>query len=399
MEQQSYLSLKDVKRCCSCRACEQICPFSCIKMKERDGFFYPEVDAQRCVHCGLCEKVCQFSGNTYLRGGKTFQQELYACWSTDKDLIQTSSSGGFFRVAAGKTIVERGVVFGAAFSDRYSVCIDYAEDMEGCKSFSGSKYVFSDSKDAYKKARIFLEQGRSVLYTGTPCQIAGLYAFLQKDYNNLLTLDFVCHGVPAAKALRAYLLEKESACKGIIAHVSFRYKKDGVNPHIKIDFDNEKSYEKVLSSDPFGILFGSNTAMMPTCSSCPYTNLERQSDITMGDFWGIEDHHPEAHNPNGTSLVLINTQKGKDFFDGIKDQLMVHSASFEALRSNLPLFIPSGYNPLARLFIRKLDTLGFNKAYSRYVYWGNKFIIPYRLAREIKNILLQKQKAARADKE
>ena len=198
------IDIKDKKDCCGCSACVQKCPKQCISLKEDcEGFLYPIVDKDICIDCGLCEKVCPI----LYQGEERKPLKVFAAKNHDEEIRKQSSSGGIFTLLAEKIINEGGVVFGAKFDENWDVKHDYTETIEGLAAFRGSKYVQSRIEDNYRKAETFLKQGRKVLFSGTPCQIAGLKRFFRKEYENLLTVDFICHGVPSPGVWRRYLQE------------------------------------------------------------------------------------------------------------------------------------------------------------------------------------------------
>ena len=210
--------------CCGCSACAMKCPKHCITMQtDSEGFLYPIVNKEDCIDCGLCEKVCHELHPYEQRK----PLNVYAAINNDEDIRLKSSSGGIFYLLAEKTISEGGVVFGARFDEDWQVVIDYAETMEGIKPFMGSKYVQARTANAYKDAEAFLKQGRKVLFSGSPCQIAGLNHYLRKEYDNLTTVDFVCHGVPSPKVWQRYLDEVVTSGKQAINDVKFRNKSNG----------------------------------------------------------------------------------------------------------------------------------------------------------------------------
>ena len=196
------IHIADKHNCCGCSACASVCPRGCISMRaDSEGFLYPEADAQACIDCGLCEKVC----NELHPFTRSEPLKVLAAVNRDEAVRMKSSSGGLFHLLARRTIEEGGVVFGARFDSDWQVLIDYADTMEGVKAFMGSKYVQARIADSYKDARRFLSEGRKVLFSGTPCQIAGLHQFLRREYANLLTVDIVCHGTPSPKVWGLYL--------------------------------------------------------------------------------------------------------------------------------------------------------------------------------------------------
>lgn len=199
------IDIKDKKLCCGCNACVQRCPKQCISVqKDEEGFLYPIVDLSICIDCGLCEKVCLVLN----QGSERNPIEVFAAVNKDDSIRMQSSSGGIFTALAEQIIQEKGVVFGARFDEKWEVKHDYTETIEGLKAFRGSKYVQSRIGDTFSKAEFFLKAGRKVMFTGTPCQIAGLRLFLRKEYENLLAVDIICHGVPSPLVWRKYLGEK-----------------------------------------------------------------------------------------------------------------------------------------------------------------------------------------------
>ena len=211
------IDIIDKTLCCGCAACVQRCPKQCITLHEdHEGFLYPKVDTETCIDCGLCEKVCPILNE----GNKREPLKVYAAINKDEKIRLESSSGGIFTMLAEQTIGEGGVVFGARFDENWQVRLDYTETIEGIAAFRGSKYVQARTENIYQQAEKFLKEGRKVLFTGTPCQIAGLKKFLRKEYANLLAVDFVCHGVPSPKVWAKYLQEL-LASKGDKNTVSF----------------------------------------------------------------------------------------------------------------------------------------------------------------------------------
>jgi len=231
------IQLKEKKDCCGCFACATICPQHCITMDEdHEGFRYPIIDKDSCTDCGLCSKVCPVI-NRYTK--TEFETKVFACQNKNEQIRLESSSGGIFSLLAENTIQKKGVVFGARFDDDFFVIHDFTETIEGLEAFRGSKYVQSFIGDNYKKAEQFLIQGREVLFTGTSCQIAGIKHYLRKEYNNLLTVDIVCHGVPSPKVFKLYLEELNSQQDGKLEKILFRDKTDGwkkfsfISPNIR----------------------------------------------------------------------------------------------------------------------------------------------------------------------
>lgn len=318
------IDIKEKKDCCGCGACEQICCHHAITMKEdSEGFLYPIIDTLLCIDCGLCNKVCPVLNRYEEPKEKPLS---FACKSNDESLIEKSSSGGFFTVLAEYVLNRGGVVFGAKFDDKWEVKYDYIENREGLEKFRGSKYVQGKVGESYKAVKNFLRAGRLVLFTGTPCHVSGLNHFLQHSYENLITLDFVCHSIPSPMVWRDYLncLQTE----GRIAHVTFRDKSFGWDNYgIRVDIfkDNEVTplVKESHDNNIFFKAFLSNLTVRPSCFSCPARRYTSGSDIMMADCWGFNTYHPELNNNKGMSLVLPKNKKGLDLFEAIKGYLYV----------------------------------------------------------------------------
>lgn len=301
--------------CCGCSACTTCCPKQCITMKEDDeGFSYPEVDMRTCINCGLCEKVCH-ELHPY---DERKPLNVYAAINNDEQIRLNSSSGGIFFLMAEKTIREGGIVFGARFEDDWQVVLDYAETLDGVKQFMGSKYVQAQTGSAYKDAESFLQQGRNVLFSGTPCQIAGLHHYLRKHYNNLTTVDFVCHGVPSPKVWRTYLSEVVSSIHKI-DDIKFRNKSNGWKKFNFVLSYKEENHNIIISSyhkdNHYMRAFLSDMILRPSCYNCKAKYGSSHSDITIADFWGIQNVMQDMDDDKGTGMVFINTEKGRDIID------------------------------------------------------------------------------------
>lgn len=313
------LKIQDKQQCCGCGACMQKCPKQSISLHEdNEGFLYPQVDTETCIDCGLCEKVCHELHPYEQRK----PLNVYAAINKDEDIRLKSSSGGIFYLLAEKTISEGGVVFGARFDEDWQVVIDYAETMEGVKPFMGSKYVQARTATAFKDAEAFLKQGRKVLFSGSPCQIAGLHHYLRKEYDNLTTVDFVCHGVPSPKVWQRYLDEVVTSGKRAINDVKFRNKSNGWKKFNFVLSYNQEEKTHSLSSwhqqNHYMRAFLSDMILRPSCHECRAKQGSSHSDITIADFWGIHIEMPEMDDDKGTGLVLVNTEKGRQALDWSK---------------------------------------------------------------------------------
>lgn len=311
------IEIVDKKLCCGCEACVQICPKGCITINEDEyGFSYPRADKNECINCSLCEQVCpELNQNSPRHPLKT-----YAATNKDKQTRFNSSSGGIFTSLAEYVIEHGGIVFGAAFDRNFEVCHISVDSKSGIKHLRGSKYVQSKIGNAYLLARKELKTGRLVLFSGTSCQIAGFKRFLNKTYNNLITVDIVCHGVPSPAVWRYYLDGIKSRNTDFeIGKISFRDKSSGwTNYSLVIQATNgdiilKESHKKNL----YMRLFLTNLSIRPSCFNCPAKKGKSASDLTFGDYWGIEKIHPNINDNEGVSLILVNSPKGEAILNRI----------------------------------------------------------------------------------
>lgn len=354
------VEIKNKTNCCGCHACYNVCPKNAIEMKEDEkGFKYPVVDKDKCINCGLCEKVCPISNNK-----KEVEKNIrvYACYNKNEKERINSSSGGIFILLAKEIIKQGGVVFGACLDERFNVIHTYAEKEEDLKKFMGSKYVQSVIGDNYKKAKKFLDKGRTVLFTGTPCQIEGLKSYLQKDYENLYTQDLICHGVPSPMVWNKYKKYRENTDKDNIKEVSFRNKDNGwKNYNVKFTYSN-KNYRETSGNDLFMQSFLRNTVLRDSCYDCNFKKKYRKSDITLADFWGVEKELPEMDDNKGTSIVVLHSENGNKLFELIKDKLEYKQIEFEQFIKYNPSMIKSSpVDKNRESFFKNINVLEFNK--------------------------------------
>lgn len=295
-------------------------------VSDNEGFLYPETNMSICVNCELCKKTCpiitkQISINT---------PTAYACINKDENIRLQSSSGGVFTLLAENTINNGGIVFGAKFDDDFNLVHSYTETLDGISDFRGSKYVQSDIGETYKIVKCFLDSGKKVLFTGTPCQIGGLTSYLKKGYENLLCVDLICHGVPSPMVFKKYRLELENRYGSKVQLISFRRKDYGWNLFsIFFRFNNGKEYIEPLSKDIFMQGFLNDLYLRPSCYACNFKTLNRQSDISLADFWGVERILPEFNDNKGTSLIFVNSKKGEIIFKNLQDKMISTSVEVE----------------------------------------------------------------------
>lgn len=325
------IKITDKHKCCGCTACVNVCPKNCISMSaDKEGFLYPVVDFVKCIDCGLCEQVCPV-----LRPVKNETEPLvYAAVNNDESVRLQSSSGGIFTLLAESVLDRGGVVFGACFDRNWNVVHDYTETKEGLAKFRGSKYVQSHVGNCFIQVKTFLDSGREVLFSGTPCQVAGLKNYLRKPYSNLFTVDLVCHGVPSPEVWRRYLQEAVCRVYGIkkknlinldeyISDISFRAKDKGWKKYnIKIIFRNGKVEMMPFFENSYMNVFLSDLSLRPSCYACPTKLHHVQSDITLADFWGVNEIKPDIDDDKGCGLILINCEEKLDFLYKMNCQLL-----------------------------------------------------------------------------
>lgn len=349
------ISLKSKYDCCGCEACAQRCVHKAISMvRDEEGFLYPKIDKQICTECGLCEKVCPIINQS---GSKT-PIATFAAKNKNEAIRLNSSSGGIFTLLATKTINNGGVVFGAKFDEQWDVVHDYVETIEDLAKFRGSKYIQSQIGKSYKIAEIFLKNGREVLFSGTPCQIAGLKKFLIKDYHNLICVDIICHGVPSPMVWGRYINTFKN--KTSISHVSMRDKTNGWKKFGLIINSTDKCIcNETLSKNIFLKVFLKNLCLRPSCYFCSILSGKSSSDITIADFWGIQNIHPEFDDDKGCNLVLINSEKGLELFNSL-DNCEKIETDFEKAISYNPSYFKSVNEPKYRkYFFDNFDRYGF----------------------------------------
>lgn len=339
------IELHDKKNCCGCTACASVCARRAITMREdEEGFRYPVVDVALCNNCGLCERVCPVLN----QGESRVPIAVYAAKNRDENIRRESSSGGVFVLLARQTISEGGVVFGAKFDADWRVVHDYAETFEGVEAFMGSKYVQSDIGDNFEKVKQFLAANRRVLFSGTPCQVAGLKRFLRKEYDNLLTVEVACHGVPSPKVWRDYLeyrraqhvVGKNSVPLSLnerpkITAISFRDKANGWKKYgFRICFAafeaakntvSESAYKTYSETtyfrkDTFMKGFLDNLYLRPSCYCCAARRGKSGADISIADYWGLKKFHKEFTDNRGVSAVLIYDEAGRQAFNAVETE-------------------------------------------------------------------------------
>lgn len=329
------LELASYNECTGCSACINICPKNCLTMKgDEYGFLYPSLQhPDVCVKCGMCSKVCPVSPNK-----KNFENkevtEAYAIYSKDVSVREASTSGGAFSELAFEILKYGGLVYGAAYDNQFyisHICIEKASDLDLLR---GAKYAQSDLGYSFREIKKKLEIDQPVLFAGTPCQVAGLKSFLQKDFEGLLTVDFVCHGVPSPTVWKTYVEYRAKIDNAgyLPERINLRSKHTGWSHYQYSNvyqYGNGVTYSAKSAADLYMRLFVEDYINRNSCAECNFKGYDRVSDITLGDFWGIWDIAPEMDDNKGTSLVLLHSEKGKKVFSALSDRIQCKKVALE----------------------------------------------------------------------
>lgn len=348
--------------CSGCRACEQICPKNAISFHpDLEGFLQPHINEKLCINCGKCLSSCPIN-NIFIF--KT-HQKAFAAKINDKFLLQSSTSGGIFSALAIYHINNGGLVCGCATDEElmpYHTIIDNVNDLSLLR---GSKYVQSNIGGIFKKVKNVLDSDRPVLFSGVPCQVAGLRNYLGRDYENLFCVDIICHGVPSRELYKRYLQWLGEKYSGKVVKYDFRNKRKhqwSLTLHCEIRKENSKIVEinKMASLDPYYYNFLQGTTYRESCYKCPYSQSHRAGDITLGDFWGIEDEYPQLFDINGVSAVIVNSNKGSTLLNKLHNEISVTEVSLNSIIvHNGNLQNPTRRPDLRSVIYRRMIDTGF----------------------------------------
>ena len=327
--------------CSGCTACASVCPYDCISMKsDAEGFRRPVVDTARCVECGLCSKACPVLNTP----STTHLPLAYAVKNKDEAVRSVSTSGGVFTLLAEHILAQGGVVFGAAYDADFRVEHRMVESPQMLSALRGAKYAQSDLGDSFRQVKQQLALGKKVLFSGTPCQVSGLRAFLGKDEPNLLLVDLVCHGVPSPAVWAQYLSwRSEQIADGHRpVSVNVRSKDSGwANYSVDIRWPYGRNYLAVNREDPFIRAFVGDLCLRPSCHRCSAKGLNRCSDFTLGDYWGVGEQMPAMHDNRGTSIVLVHSDKAKTLWDKLSAAMTVRQADARRCMDHNPSALQS----------------------------------------------------------
>lgn len=387
----SIVLFDDKKDCCGCGACMNVCPKNAIRMAEDEvGFVYPEIDQNLCVGCGVCKKACGYQMQPLMQKSEA----VYAAASNNDNLLRKSASGGAFAVLAENALKKGGVVYGAALPlengklEPKHLRIDTVERLP---ELQGSKYVQSAIGDTYAQAQKDLLNGKRVLFSGTPCQIAGLKQYLKKDYENLLTVDIICHGVPSKRFFQSFMEDYGKKLGGTITEFYFRDKSKGqgmITRSVYKDMAGENK-EKVLIGGLTAYIhfFSKSYIYRKNCYSCPFASEKRVGDLTLGDFWGFHEEYPSydekqgLSNGKGVSCILVNTNQGKVALEQCESQFVLMTSDFEKVaKHNDQLHSPSKYSPKREEILKLYKEKGYEAVDQYFHKTCKKDIVKYTIS-------------------
>lgn len=319
------IEIRDKKDCCGCNACGDVCHVQAITFKtDSEGFWYPYVDKDKCTDCHLCEKICPMINIGALKHNDFSEPKVFGGYNKDIVIRFDSTSGGLFSLLAQAMYKQKGYVSGAIYDDDFKVYNFISNDKKDLKRLRSSKYVQSNAEGLYKQIKQLLASGEKVLACGSPCQMAALRSFLRKDYDNLIVVDFLCRATNSPKVFEKYKESLEARYESKIVHIKDKNKDHGWHSLArKITFENGKVYYGEGHEDDYRRGYHLNVFERPSCYECKFKGFPRMSDITLGDFWGIGGVDASLEQNLGTSLIMINSKKGLDFFESVKDKLVV----------------------------------------------------------------------------
>lgn len=305
--------------CIGCSACLNACSFNAITMRERgDTFLYPEINESNCTQCMACEKACPAIKEKQF--DRLENPVCYAAWNDKDEIRMDSSSGGVFTSLAKKIIENQGYVYGTAFDEELKLSHEECSSSDDLERLRGSKYFQSKIGLVFSQIKRNLKDGKQVLFVGTPCQVAGLNTFLKKDYENLITCDFVCHGIASAKIFESYIEDIERENQSKVKSFHFRRKKEGWKDfNVDISYESGLRVETPFLQNPFMKGFLADIYLRPSCYQCKYSRLPRVADITLADFWGIWNCMPEIYDKKGVSAVTLNSPKGIELYSQVEN--------------------------------------------------------------------------------
>ncbi|MDD4369865.1 MAG: polysaccharide pyruvyl transferase family protein [Anaerostipes sp.] len=316
----NYFEFADKYTCYGCQACKSVCPVNAIKMEvDKDGFPYPLIDESKCINCNQCERVCIYHNSVAINDPKIMKPEVYAAYHKNDEIVRNSSSGGAFAAICQLAEKKNALVIGVTMDKSQKVRYEMVDAKNAWKMFTGSKYVFASSDGLLERTRMELEAGKEIWFQGTPCEIAGLNSFLGKKYDNLTTVEIICHGTGSPRVFEKYCKELEELYQSKIVDFQFREQFKGKDiQFLKIGFASGSMELERSRNNDYQRSYSANLILRPSCYQCEFAGLRSGvADLTIGDYWGIENVFPEFDNEIGVSLIKVNTLKGKKIFEDV----------------------------------------------------------------------------------
>lgn len=380
------IEITDKTKCTGCTACLNACAHYAISMRfDGEGHSYPQVEKSSCVDCGLCEKVCPVLHAEELLGGIPDEKpEAYAVYNRNEEVRRDSTSGGLFTAIADHVLAKGGIVFAARFDKDFHIMHEASASLDEIHSYRGSKYAQSDLGDTFNRIKSFLRNGRHVLFVGAPCQVAGLKAFLRKDYDRLFTCDFICMCISSPKIWEEYLSAYWD--RPSIKRIVFKDKRTGWhNWRMLVEDDRGEHLVKGVD-DPFFHSYLLHYTSRPSCYRCPFRRVRHLSDVTIADCWGIDKVNPAFDDNKGCTTLILQTQKGTELFGSIKDSLKVAPYGIEnVLKYNRHIACDIFCPPERAKFYRLYQIQGIRQA-MEWMMRQSKPSISYRIWKRIKSI-------------
>lgn len=360
------IEIKDKKECTGCTACMATCPKQCITMKEdEEGFLYPRVNKDLCNGCGACNRVCPVQSPIL---EEPFEQKAVLFQHKDDMILRESTSGGLFTALATWVIAHGGVVYGAAYDERFVIRHIGIDSADGLRRFRNSKYAQSAVGDSFVEVRGLLRTGRWVLFSGTPCQLEGLHKYLRCEYDTLVTVDVVCHACPSPLVFRKYIETVAGWDMNNIKDIRFRDKAYGYKYSV-MSFVGKDGYiyKEGIDTDVMLRAFFNNISPRPSCFACPAKKRYRKTDFTIWDCFDVDKFSRELDNDKGVTRALIHTEKGRRIWEDVKQEGIVKLIGADAAVEGVKEMVKSvEMNPLRDAFFHDLNTLPADECFNQY---------------------------------
>lgn len=386
------IEIKDKKDCCGCNACGDVCHADAITFQaDNEGFWYPVVNKTKCTDCHLCEKICPMINIDRLKHNDWEEPKVFGGYNKDIVIRYDSTSGGIFSILAQAMYKQKGYVGGAVYTDDFKVVNFVSNDKKDLKRLRSSKYVESNAEGLYKQIKQLLLSGEKVLACGSPCQMSALRSYLRKDYDNLIVVDFLCRATNSPKVFEKYKESLEVRYGSKIVAIKDKNKDHGWHSLArKITFENGQVYYGEGHEDDYRRGYHDNVFERPSCYDCKFKGFPRMSDITLGDFWGIGTVDASLEQNLGTSLIMINSKKGLEYFEKVKEKLIVKEFSLKDIVPGNHTAIMGGKLPYPadinrEEFFKALDEMPFDKCAAKFFPYIEQNTISRK--RKLKNLL------------